>query len=416
MRMAIDITVLGRGVLDHRNRTGIHRVVLDLLRCASSEPSLETILCATSPGALAPALVARAEHPIATAMPFPATPRGRAGGAMAQRVAAWGDRFARSPRLHGLARKATSLVERTLWLLAPPIPASTLSGLDIYLSPFDPLPPRRLMPGVRRAVMVYDLIPLLYPHLSREGGALRRILSSVRDEDLVLTISESSRSDLVGMGLRPDRVSAIPLFADPTIFRASSADAPAPRPSSEPAPPYLLALGNLEPRKNLSMALRAFDQVCGESPFSDHRLVLAGTRTPGHAEAIPPRVADRVVFAGRVPDEALGALYRGATAFLFPSFYEGFGLPVLEAMQCGVPVIASNRSSIPEVAGDAALLVSPDDLDAFSSALRRILSDPELRQEMSLRGIARAKEFSRERFARDLSRALGLPSSGQGPA
>ncbi|MCB9497253.1 MAG: glycosyltransferase family 4 protein [Fibrobacteria bacterium] len=411
MRVAFDISVLGRGVLNPRNRTGIHRVASDLIGVLASIPGVELVLCAASPSALLASMeaVATLDPPVGAS--FAASPAGLSVGGILGRWAKFADRFASLPKCHSLARKVTSLGERLAWKAAPPIPRRLLSTIDVYLSPFDPLPDKSLMPQAKRAVVIHDLIPILFPGLSGEGGFLHRIRASVREGDLILTVSDASRQDLIHMGASPDQVVAVPLFADPKVFRPASSVDVSPAERFAKGKPYLLALGNLEPRKNLGAALQAFEDVCSQDPYKDIQLVLAGTRAPGHTEKLPESTKDRVHFAGRVPDQELGALYRGATAFLFPSTYEGFGLPVLEAMQCGTPVIVSNRSSMPEVAGSAGIMIPPDSPPAFADALRQILSNPELRRDLSEAGIAQAAKFSRQRFHRDIVAALGLPTT-----
>ena len=165
--------------------------------------------------------------------------------------------------------------------------------------------------------------------------------------------------------------------------------------------PYILTLGTLEPRKNLARLLEAHRLlVAGRPP-----LLVAGAtgwgRTGLEGNMAPGPADGRVRFLGRVPEELLPDLYRGAEAFVFPSLSEGFGLPVLEALACGVPVICSNTSSLPEVAGEAALMVDPLDVCGMSRALDRVLGDKALQRELRARGPERAALFTWERTARE---------------
>lgn len=160
---------------------------------------------------------------------------------------------------------------------------------------------------------------------------------------------------------------------------------------------YVLFVGNLAPRKNLLRLLAAWELV--RPRFPDTSLVLAGARNQVFRDAGLPAPPPGVMAAGYVADEHLPALYCGAECFAFPSLYEGFGLPVLEAMACGVPVLASNVTSLPEVAGDAALLVDPYSVEAIADGLARLLADAALRRELSGRGITRAAEFTWDRTA-----------------
>lgn len=406
MRLILDMAVLGRGLLDPRNRTGIHRVALHLARRLSERPELEIAFCCSSPSALPWAIDFHREDPVLGKHPFLVDSRGRAAARIAASFAAMVRARSRSPRLHALGRKLVSAVERIAWQVAPPVPTRSLVDCDAYLSPFDPLPPRRRMPRSKRVLVVYDLIPILFPELSGEGGAMRRILGSIAPRDGIITISGSSRDDLVRLGFHEPDISIAPLFADPELFHDRHDATPSP---SVPAAPYVLALGNLEPRKNLGVVIQAFAETCGSDAFADHILVLTGAGSDRHRELVPAAIRDRVVFTGRVPDHELGSLYRGAKVFVFPSLYEGFGLPVLEALQCGTPVLASSLSSMPEVLGDAGLLADPGTPGAFATALSRLLTEPDLRARLAEAGPRRAAAFDADRFLGSVLQALGRP-------
>ena len=167
---------------------------------------------------------------------------------------------------------------------------------------------------------------------------------------------------------------------------------------------YILHVGTIEPRKNLSTLVRAYARLRREHRLTPE-LVLAGE--PGWMYQPTVRLVEElglrnsVHFIGRVPAAELPAVYSAADLLVFPSLYEGFGLPPLEAMTCGTPVVASNVSSLPEVVGDAGLLVDPRDETALAEAMFRALTDTDLRQQMRERGLQRAKGFSWERCARE---------------
>ena len=166
--------------------------------------------------------------------------------------------------------------------------------------------------------------------------------------------------------------------------------------------PYLFYLGTLEPRKNVERLIEAFIQLKKGRKINE-KLVISGIKGWGY-QSIFDRVASsgiekEVIFTDFVPSESLPFLYNGASAFVYPSLYEGFGLPVLEAMACGVPVVTSNVSSLPEVAGDAAVLINPYSVDDLTNGISRILSDGDLRNSCITKGIERAKSFSWERCA-----------------
>ena len=180
---------------------------------------------------------------------------------------------------------------------------------------------------------------------------------------------------------------------------------------------YLLWVGSVQPRKNPTRLVEAF--LCATQEDSSVQLVLAGNHATPLGAALQKRFAEairqrRIVLTGYVEDEALACLYSGCEAFVFPSLYEGFGLPVLEAMQCGAPVITSNTTALPEVAGDAALLVDPEDAEAIAAAIRRIIGEPELRATLRARGFARARQFSWEETARRTAEVYHLALAGRG--
>jgi glycosyltransferase involved in cell wall biosynthesis len=179
----------------------------------------------------------------------------------------------------------------------------------------------------------------------------------------------------------------------------------------ETGPRYFLYVGSLHPRKNLVLLLRAFASLVKRGMLeSDVRLVLVGKRGWLYeeilAEASQPLLRDRVVLPGYVPDKDLPALLSGALAFILPSLYEGFGLPILEAMACDAPVICSRVSSLPEVAGDAALLIDPHDREDLAQAMARVACEPELREDLVHRGRAQVARFSWEACARTVLAAL----------
>jgi glycosyltransferase involved in cell wall biosynthesis len=173
--------------------------------------------------------------------------------------------------------------------------------------------------------------------------------------------------------------------------------------------PYILNVGTLEPRKNLEGLLRAFAKA--KRKGIPHTLVITGAGGWGESRLaqLPTElgIADSVLFTGFVTDEALPHLYANADFFVYPSLYEGFGLPVLEAMACGTPVIASNTSSIPEVAGDAGILVDPSSEGELVAAMMQLAGDGRLRDDLKKRGINRAASFSWERTAQETFAVYG---------
>jgi len=269
---------------------------------------------------------------------------------------------------------------------------------DVWFFPFTEVPV--LMHPRRSVVTVHDLIPLKVPELA---GARLRVATRVALyvgaglARSVIAVSESTRRDIVECMPRvADKVEVVHSGVGPA-FRPPS---PAEEDGCAPAAahhPFVLCVGNRYPHKNLRAAVDALALLRAEGrPLT---LAVAGGEPDScwgevvrHAEALG--VKDAVVDLGRVTDAELRCLYARCTAFLFPSFYEGFGFPVLEAMACGAPVIASDRSSIPEVVGDAGFLVDPADPRAMAAAVRRLEEEPALRADCVRGGLRQAARFT----------------------
>jgi glycosyltransferase involved in cell wall biosynthesis len=264
-------------------------------------------------------------------------------------------------------------------------------GADLIHIPAALGPLRARIPFV---LTVFDVLPLRHPELFTRATNLhaRQVLPRVaRAAKRVITISEYSRREICELlAVPPDRVLTIHPGIDQRFV---------PRPVDEHwlterfgvRPPYVLATGTLEPRKNLRSVLDAFSQLP-----NDVSLVVAGGHG-WHAASIErslERFGPRVTRTGFLSDDDLVLLYAGAACFVFPSLSEGFGLPPLEAMACGTPVVASNRTSLPEALGDAAILVDPEDVEALSDAVRRVLSDPVLADNLRERGRRQSERFT----------------------
>jgi glycosyltransferase involved in cell wall biosynthesis len=172
---------------------------------------------------------------------------------------------------------------------------------------------------------------------------------------------------------------------------------------------FVLYVGNIKPHKNLVRLIEAFDELRKEAGQEDLKLLIIGdeiSKLPALRRAVHShKLHKQVRFLGYLPDEMLAILYRLAAVFVFPSLYEGFGLPPLEAMASGTPVVTSNVSSLPEVADDAAVLVDPYDVGSIADGMRRVLTDPALAQDLRRKGLVRAREFS---WARSVARTLEL--------
>lgn len=289
-----------------------------------------------------------------------------------------------------------------------------LVGRSVLWSPANSGPVR-----IRRQVVtIHDVATLDHPEwfnprfVSWYRWLLPRLIRNVA---CVIAVSDHARQRILDVAPVPEsKVAVIPNAVDDG-FRPQPADfiSSVARRYGIATPHYVLSLSTLEPRKNLARVLAAWRQCEGALP-EDVRLVLAGSvgrrrifRDSGIGD--PPR---RVTMIGQVEDRDLSALYSGALAFVYPSLYEGFGLPPLEAMACGCPVLASNVTALPEVCGEAAVLVDPADTGAIADGLRRLVEDAALRSCLKARGLVRAGEYSWDRTATSVLAALEGAAEG----
>jgi glycosyltransferase involved in cell wall biosynthesis len=274
-------------------------------------------------------------------------------------------------------------------------------GADVFLSPYYKAP---LAAPCPRVVTIHDLFFIGYPGHRRpvyDATMTRLARLYARRAEAVVADSEHSRGEIVRrLGLPAERITVIPVGLGPEF--APTALSAAQRARYGLRAPYVLYVGNFLPHKNLSRLVRAWAAL-PESLRRAHQLVLAGgdrTRQPALAsQATGLGLEDAVAFPGLIDDADLPALYAGATAFVLPSLEEGFGLPALEAMACGTPVVASRRGALPEVIGDAGILVDAENEGALTAALTRVLGDPDQRAQLATRGLLRAREFAAERTA-----------------
>ena len=292
-----------------------------------------------------------------------------------------------------------------LWQrLRLPLPMDWLTGpLDVFHAPDFLLPPLRRTPAV---LTVHDLTFLRYPEHAPPGlasflsAALPR---SLERASLVLADSVCTRDDLVSLlGMPPAKIEVVPGGVEARFAPADEAAQREAMARHGLESPFILSVGTLEPRKNLGRLVDAYARLVREAGIP-HLLALAGGRGWGYepllAQIAQSGLESRVRLLGHVPDADLPPLLSAATVFVFPSLYEGFGLPVLEAMACGAAIVCSDASCIPEVAGDAALLAPPSDEPALAAAIHRLLHDADLRRTLSSRARARAAGFTWEAAA-----------------
>lgn len=290
-----------------------------------------------------------------------------------------------------------------------PLPVELITGpIDLFHSPDFTLPPVRR--GTRTLLTVHDLSFIRDPDSA--VPVLRQYLNavvprSVARADHVLADSQATRADLIELYHTPAEKISVLYSGVNAVFRpiADSAILAGVRAKYRLGQaPFILAVGTLQPRKNYVRLIQAFSALSTQpSPLV---LVIAGGKgwlyDSIFAEVQRLNLQARVIFPGFVDDADLPALYSAAHALAYPSLYEGFGLPMLEAMACGTPVVTSTASCLPEVAGGAALCVPPTEVEALSQALETVVGDEAARAELIARGLARAKTFTWDRAAHEL--------------
>jgi glycosyltransferase involved in cell wall biosynthesis len=304
--------------------------------------------------------------------------------------------------------------------LRVPLPIDVVTGpVDVFHFPDFVVPPVR---HGRTVVTVHDLSFLLHPETADERlrAYLERVVpQAVRRADFVVVDSANTENDLIVLlDVDPERIAVVYPAVDKR-FRPveDGAVLGAIRHKYNLNFPVILSLSVIEPRKNLPRLFEAYVRLKRDLGIP-HRLVIGGGLGWMY-ESVFQAVEDlalgeSIIFLGRVPDEDLPALYKLADVFAYPSLYEGFGIPPLEAMACGTPVVTSNSSSLPEAVGDAGLMARPTDVDAIAEAIAQVLTNATLREDLSRRGIERARLFTWEASAEKVLSIYRRLADGKG--
>lgn len=299
--------------------------------------------------------------------------------------------------------------------------AARRQGLDLLHCPVNVIPALSPCPTV---LTIHDLIFLRYPegyHPTKRFYLKAMTGWSARHATHVIAVSEATRQDVIELlGVSPGHVTTVQNGVG-SQFGPISMERKREFKLSQRLPERVVFyVGTLEPRKNLSMLLRAFKAIADEPAFDDTTLVIGGSKGWYYdeifatAERLGLASMGRVRFLGRVPDDELPLWYNIATVFAYPSIYEGFGLPVLEAMRCGAAVLTSNTSSMPEVVGSAGILLDPSDVGAWTRAMAALLNDEQARRELREAAVKQAGSFSWERSARGTAEVYRRVLAGRG--
>ncbi len=273
---------------------------------------------------------------------------------------------------------------------------------DVYHAPHYVLP---AAVRCRSVVTIHDCIHLMFPQYLPNKAAYAYARASMwaaaRRSDRILTVSEASKRDILSLfNVKPEKIVVVYNAIDEHFSATPSEEHVARiRERYQLDHKFVLYVGNIKPHKNLVRLIEAFSEL--RRTHDDLKLLIIGdeiSKLPALRRAVHRNKLHKYVrFLGYLKDDTLTVLYRLASVFVFPSLYEGFGLPPLEAMASGTPVVTSNVSSLPEVTGDAAVLVDPYDVDSIGDGIRRILDDPQLAEALRIKGLKRAREFSWER-------------------
>jgi len=415
VNIILDASPLGIGFYHRQARTGISRVVEQLL--VGLQRAEDVRLWLAAPTHLAET-IRFAETEFGNGAPLFINPAGELSLARLENGLL--SPFTPGSTVSKAIREVAYRTRRALNRETARFETSKLPDNAIYHSPFFPIPAAiQQNRRIRTLQTIHDLIPIRHPEWFNDGEqTVKQVLATLSPDSWVTTVSQATKDDFCNYAdsnpdrvvpdrVDPDRVVPIRLAASPTLFHRNvekDRQHAARERFGIGDKPYLLSLATLEPRKNIAHLIRAFGQLIDSNELpTDLQLVLVGTKGWKFDEMLAeasrsPALKSRLVFTGFVPDEELAPIYTGATAFVYPSLDEGFGLPPLEAMQCGLPVITSNIPSISEVVGQAAIRVSPTDMDALCQAMITVANSASLRTELSEKGVKQASLFSWDKF------------------
>jgi len=291
---------------------------------------------------------------------------------------------------------------RRIWNVIP-IPYSWFMGRDTDITQFFNYV---IPPGVKgeKALYVYDMVYRACPETMEETTRMymeRNVENSCRRADFIITISEFSKNEIIKyLEISSERIYVVPCGVDLSVYNPNINErkVAAVRKKFQINRPYYLYLGTLEPRKNIAMIVNAYCKVKEKKLDKLPQLVIAGKRGWGYQELFEMvqkyGLQEDIIFTDYISEEEKPPLLKGAICFLFPSLYEGFGMPPLEAMACGTPVIVSDQASLPEVVGDAGILVNPQDSEMMARHMKRLYDEPDYRKQLSQKCRKQAERFT----------------------
>jgi glycosyltransferase involved in cell wall biosynthesis len=276
--------------------------------------------------------------------------------------------------------------------------------IDVFLTPYFKAP---IFSSSYTVLIINDIMPLLFPE---ESGLFRRLYFrlmlgiAARRATKIMTISENSRDDIVRIFKVPvDKIKVVHLGIEES-FRSSETRIEEIRRKYALPRKFILYVGNLKPHKNVKGLIEAYEKLPAKMK-EEYKLILGAPKSDKYCPGIEKTIRERrlihdILFTGFIEERDLPAVYQMSSLFAFPSLYEGFGFPPLEAMACGCPVVSSNTSSMPEILGEAALFFNPNDIEEMSLVIRQMLEDEKLRNNFRQKGLERAKLFTPEKMTR----------------
>ncbi|WP_337044526.1 glycosyltransferase family 4 protein [Emticicia sp. 17c] len=401
----LDTSVLGLGYFHEQSRTGIYRVVENLLKGLAGHSDIDLALASVEhlPETIAYIKKYYPNHR------FPIVNKSKD-----TRFANLENTLVSTFSYRSLPQKVLrEVLTRTRGRLKPyfTFDTSVLKKYQVYHSPFLPIPQElRGLSKPKKVITIHDLIPHLFPSYFGEWNRImmKKILGCIDPYTFPVCVSEATKNDLCEVtGISPDNVFVVYLAASEEKFYQVKDTEEIERVLKKyhisVHKKYFLSLATLEPRKNIERTIRSFLSLIQQQKIDDLNLVLVGTKGWDFETIFAeiksnPLLKERIIVTGFVADEDLAALYSAALGFVYPSLYEGFGLPPLEAMQCGTPVISSNISAIPEVVEDAGILVEPTDQQAIADAMLQLYSDKKMGSDLSRKALEQAQKFSWKKF------------------
>ncbi|MGV0024197.1 glycosyltransferase family 4 protein [Phormidesmis priestleyi] len=411
-RVAYDISVLGISHFYQRSRTGIFRVVDENLKylLQASDVELTLTSCRAYWEMAASLQFVKHFYPDYIeqfSLPIPPKSYTSLIYKLEKRLVDYNwDRATSQTLINEIAKGFSKIPIEQLFP-----PQLQFENIDLFHFPFFKVGNLEFVQSKPCIFTMHDLIPIKFPQYFkyRESRHLKNAIHRIRKEqDYVICVSEATKQDFCTLfSMNPDRIFIVSNGVGEAFYPAmdEATIATTTQKYQIPQSPYILSLATLEPRKNLDFLVRGFLKYVRETHDQDTCLVLVGTlgwkydRIFESLPEIDPKLRSRIILTDYIPDQDLSAIYSGASVFVYPSLYEGFGLPPLEAMQCGTPVITSNTSSLPEVVGDAGIMIDPHQEDELCQALSKVLNSAELRSEMSQKSLQRASQFSWKKCA-----------------